>query len=288
MSRRIVFSAGGQLGIAFIGTVRALEIHYRCSALSKHIPCFEGTSAGALCAFFLSLGLSSLELLFYYQQVPDYAPNLGNISAGRLGFSNIEVLMRPVIKTALIKSGIAEANIDTLTFAEFHAHTGLQTVFGMTIIGPKDRELNASHETVPDWPIVSCLLSSMAIPGIFEPVAIETPEGTLYGIDGAVSNPFRFPRVPVETDIGVVLLQEMQPIGFNPTTHNIWNYFNFVFERFFYYLAKSRSAEFSANNVITITCPYTSLIYRPTQETTLNLLRAGELACAKFVGRSIP
>ena len=189
---RLVLSAGGHLGVAFVGSIRILEQKYGVPCLARKFRSFEGTSAGAICAFMLSLGMSSLEIFMYYQQVPEYLPQLSTLSLSK-GLSKIDTLANSIIVSALLRYGFQPEEIKTLTFSQLFNRTKKRTVLGITVIGPYDASIDASHETVPDWPVLPCLLSSMAIPGVFEPVLIETPHGPVYAVDGAISNSFRFP-----------------------------------------------------------------------------------------------
>ena len=308
--KRLVFSGAGQLGVAFIGTIRVLESHYNCNSLSKYYGSFEGTSSGALCATMLSIGLSSLEMLFYYQQVPDYAPTISNL-ASRLGFSSVEKTFHATVTLVLKRYGIPEEKINTITFLELFERTKIRTVIGLTIIGPVSASVDASHESVPDWPFVPCLYSSMAIPGVFEPVAIETPAGTYYGIDGAISCGFRFPgrslgvpfnprelstaafaaphTLPEESRddlLGVLIQQIPAEDGYEPGKYTIWKYFNFICEKFFHYLSIGRATEKSG--VIVVHCESGSgVVYRPTPEKILTLIRAGEKACTEYLNKSM-
>lgn len=302
--KRLVFSGAGQLGVAFIGTIRVLESHYKCNSLSKYYGSFEGTSSGALCATMLSIGLSSLEMLFYYQQVPDYSPTISNLPS-RLGFSSVEKTFHATVTLVMKRYGIPEEKINTITFLELFEMTKIRTVIGLTIIGPVSASVDASHESVPDWPFVPCLYSSMAIPGVFEPVAIETPAGTYYGIDGAISSGFRFPgralgvpfnprdltaalapppNSPEESRddlLGVLIRQIPTEDGYEPGKYTIWKYFNFICEKFFHYLSIGRVNE--KTGVITVHCESGSgVVYRPTPEKILTLIRAGEKACTEY------
>lgn len=281
---RLVLSAGGQMGIAYIGAIRSLENHYKCRKLSEVFTSFEGTSSGALCAFLLSLGLSSLELLFYYQQVSDYSPNFVGLTT-QLGLATIESISKSVLTTVMKRKGIE--NVDTITFDDFSKKTGVKTVIGMTIIGPdEEKELDASHETVPDWPILPCLMSSMAIPGIFEPVCITIPTGIVYAVDGAISNSFRFPQTACSLrTIGILLIQKPKKGGFSPTTHNVWNYLNFICERFFHYLALSHAKD-KLPGVIPIYCESTGMVCRPDSGTIHELLQCGQQTCDDFFNKN--
>jgi predicted acylesterase/phospholipase RssA len=277
---RLVLSAGGQMGLAYIGAMRALEFKYQRRNLSEVFSSFEGTSSGAMCAFLLSLGFSSMEILLYYQQVPDYVPDFTGI-ANRFGLGRIDHLLQRVLESVFKAAGIPENELLAITFGRFYSLTKVRTVIGMTIIGPEDREIEASHETVPDWPIIPCLMSSMAIPGVFEPVEIQTPDGKIYAVDGALSNAFRYPGKPLrdhsgpDSVLGILLLSKPRPSGFSPTTHTMLTFFTFICERFFNYVATARSREL--HGIIKIFCDSeVNIIAKPSQETIQRLIRAGE------------
>jgi len=273
------------MGLAYIGAIRALEFQYRRRRLSEVYRSFEGTSCGALCAVLLSLGFTSMEILLYYQQVPEFVPDFAGIPTG-YGLGRVERLFGRVVEAIFRAAGIAEPELATLTFAQLHERTKVRTVIGMTIIGPEDRELDASHETVPDWPVLPCLYSSMAIPGVFEPVEIETPDGKVYAVDGALSNAFRYPGRPLGGEtadevLGILLVSRHNRQGFSPATHSMLSYFTLVCERFFGYMAAARSSELQ--DIVKIFCDSdVGLVGKPTQEAAQRLIRTGEKSCEEY------
>jgi hypothetical protein len=297
---RLTFSSGGQLGSVFIGSVRNLENEHRCSTLSEVYRSFEGTSAGALCAFLLTLGMSSMELLIFFQQVPEYVPDLSRLPT-HFGMCSPQHFLGEMLVDALRIVGLHES----VTFSQLFDKTGINLSCGLTIIGPMQREIDASAEFTPNWPVIPALLGSMAIPGLFDPVAIHTPTGTLYAIDGAVSNAFRY--VPKSDDhLGLLICPPNTPPlenslsgsvrgggggGFSPQSTNILNYLVLIMVQFFQYLSRGRTAQYEHSNVILLPCGPSicdsrarldTFIAKPSAHDLANYIKIGEAATSAF------
>jgi predicted acylesterase/phospholipase RssA len=291
--KRLVLSAGGQQGVAYIGVVQALERHYNCRCLTQHYEYFEGTSAGAMTSFLLSLGFTSLELLLHYQRAPPYSPDMAKMGQS-FGLSDMRNFASKVIADALVSRGLVRAGdheaAERYTFAQHYQHTGKRLVVGITIIGEQEenggcREFNASVSNSPEWPVLACLLSSMAVPPLFGPVSINTPQGTVYAVDGAVSNGFRFTYASDDT-LGIVLKPERPPVlakGFSPHSHSILQYMIFMCELHLFFVASRRGQDINTGNVITIQCSSAAgTIYQPDANAIQELINAGEQQTQHF------
>lgn len=290
--RRLVLSAGGQQGVAYIGVVQALERHFNCRCLTQHYGNFEGTSAGAMTSFLLSLGFTSLELLLHYQRAPTFCPDMAKIGIN-FGLSEMKSFAKRIIIDAMRTRGIDNDKAEKLTFRQLADHTGNQLVVGITIIGREgaqcsanSTEFNASVTTTPDWPVVDCLMASMAIPPLFGPVAIPvSADSTVYAVDGAMSNGFRFGYESTEA-LGVVLKPERSPSleqGFTPRTHSLMQYLMYMCELHFYFLASQRGKDIRTGNVITICCTSAAgTIYQPDANAMQELISAGEKQTQDF------
>lgn len=295
--RRLVLSAGGQQGVAYIGVVQALERNFNCRCLNQHYGKFEGTSAGAMTSFLLSLGFTSLELLLHYQRAPTFCPDMAKIGIN-FGLSEMKSFAKRIIIDAMRTRGIDGDRGETFTFRQLAEHTGNTLVIGITIIGREGKsvinsnevqasiEFNASVDTTPDWPVVDCLMASMAIPPLFGPVAIAVGnDETVYAVDGAMSNGFRFGYESSDS-LGIVLKPERSPSleqGYTPRTHSLMQYLMYMCELHFYFLASQRGNDIKTGNVITIRCTSAAgTIYQPDANAMQELISAGEKQTQDF------
>jgi len=288
MTSRLVLSAGGQQGVAYIGVVQALERHFNCRCLNQHYWSFEGTSAGAMTAFLLSLGFTSLELLLHYQRAPVYCPDMAKLPRN-FGLADMRTFLHKVIVDALRSRGIAADEADGITFRRLQEYTKKRLVIGITIIGrdgptegtDSDGEYDASVDNSPEWPVVDCLMASMAIPPLFGPVAIRVDDKTtVYAVDGAMANGFRFGYQADSEVLGILLKPERSPslvMGYSPRTHSVLQYLMYMCELHFFFVASQRGKDIKSSNVITIRCTSAAgTIYQPDANAMQELIAAGE------------
>ena len=290
-NRRLVFSAGGQQGVAYIGVVQALERRFNCRCLTQHYGSFEGTSVGAMTAFLLSLGFTSLDLLLHYQRAPVFSPDMSKLPRN-YGLSDIRSFAQRVIVDALVRRGIIKTDddADALTFRRLVEATGIRLVIGITVIGrektggnlePSENEVSCSAETTPEWPVLDCLLASMAIPPLFGPVAIRIDQDTtVHAVDGALSNGFPFEDDGQDEALGILLKPDRSPSlqqGYSPRTHSVLQYLIYMCELHFYFVASQRGRDIKSRNVITVLCTAAAgTIYQPDANAMQELIGAGE------------
>lgn len=285
------------MGIAIIGAIRSMERHLNCSKLSERFDSFEGTSAGALVSFMLSIGFSSFEMLMLYQSMPEIRPDITAISK-KLGLVNLQnIVKKPIEDVLLSRSGfpVSADELHYITFEELEARTGKKLVLGITIISPYEDDLGASGDNCAKWSVFSTLIASMAIPGIFEPVEINTgPTPSVFAIDGGISNTFRFPRLSPgcfenckTSIIGLMLQQETGTIGFKMNLFNPWEYLLFISSRFFYYLSRSKRQDYENLPVIIIPCELsnTGILMKPDTNTFIKLINRGEIETNNFFSK---
>ena len=287
---RLVLSAGGQQGVAYIGVVQALERHFNCRCLNQHYSSFEGTSAGAMTAFLLSLGFTSLELLLHYQRAPVYCPDMAKLPRN-FGLADMRTFLHKVIVDALRSRGISGDEAEKITFRRLQEHTKKRLVIGITVIGrdgpngsmDSDGEYDASVDNSPEWPVVDCLMASMAIPPLFGPVSIRVDDKTtVYAVDGAMANGFRFGYQTKDDSelLGILLKPERSPslvMGYSPRTHSVLQYLMYMCELHFFFVASQRGKDIKSSNVITIRCTSAAgTIYQPDANAMQELIAAGE------------
>jgi hypothetical protein len=295
--KRLIISSGGQMGIAIIGAIRSLERHLNCSKLSERFDSFEGTSAGALVSFMLSIGFSSFEILMFYQSMPEIRPDITAISK-KLGLVNLKNIIKQPIENVLSSHStfpIGADELSSITFEELELRTGKKLVLGITIISPYEDDLGASSDNCAKWSVFSTLVASMAIPAIFEPVEIDTGSTPpVFAIDGGISNTFRFPRLlPTHFEnsktsiVGILLQQETGTTGFKMNTFNPWEYLLFISSRFFYYLSRSKRQDYENLPVIIIPCEIsnTGIIMKPDTNTFIKLINRGEIETNNFFSK---
>ena len=303
--RRLILSSGGQWGASFIGAVKALEQQHSCQNLATHFTSFEGTSAGGICAFLLALGSSSLDLLLIYTQIPEYCPTFTRLPT-HYGLCAPRAYAGPLLLSALKRAGLTEHT----TFRELTAARGVSLVLGLTLLGPAQQRysMDASVETTPDWPVLPCVLGTMAIPVLFDYVEIAPGKGepAVYALDGALTNGFRFPAAvdPNEEVLGILLSPapgntenpEAITVPFLPGSHTVFDYFLLVSTLFFHHRGLSRAAEFiTVPHVISIPCgaaptasaaaDLSQLITKPSMEDLLNYMQVGEQNTRAFFAR---
>jgi predicted acylesterase/phospholipase RssA len=174
--RFMSFSGGGSRGMGHIGALRALINHGFVDS-----SCIEGcigTSAGALAALFVTLGLPFDAICDMCSSAPSL---LGSLDAARLvntfGLDDGQQARR-VLASFLAAGGLAP----TSTFADLHRLTLRRFACVATNLATCRHEVFDVTRT-PDMPLVEALLASICLPGVWAPVVWQ---GVMY-VDGGVS-----------------------------------------------------------------------------------------------------
>ncbi|XP_019645469.1 PREDICTED: uncharacterized protein LOC109486195 [Branchiostoma belcheri] len=157
----LVLEGGGNRGLAYFGALQVLEE----AGIWKNIRRFSGTSAGAITATFLAIGMSTSEAKDYVDQDMrkvfidhgcGYFSLLPNLLSG-YGWNKAESFM--IWLGGILKENTGNADI---TFLEMYCHV----------------------KTTPDMSIRKAVRMSMAIPGLFQCVKFKQFEFEDVFIDG--------------------------------------------------------------------------------------------------------
>jgi predicted acylesterase/phospholipase RssA len=200
----LVLSGGGMRGVIFIGALRYIYIEN----LHKNITHIAANSIGsfvALCITF-KLTIEEFEEIIYVSKEDNnlcYVPTKNYYKIiSHLGLFSIANFVEHLRKKIRIKY----PGIKDITFKEASKKFGINLYFSTTNINRCENRI-FSIEDSPDVSVFTACEASMAIPLLFNPVAIEGE----YYYDGGFTNNFPikiFSHVSKENIIGMVLYKE--------------------------------------------------------------------------------
>jgi predicted acylesterase/phospholipase RssA len=207
----LVLSGGGMRGVLFVGALRYLYLEN----MHKNITHIAANSIGSFVALFITFKLTIEEAeRVIYTSAGD--TNLCNIPTknyykivSNLGLCSISHFMEHLRKVLRVKY----PDMEDMTFKEASKRFGVNLYFSTTNINRCENRIFSIEDT-PDVSIFTACEASMAIPLIFNPVAIDGE----YYYDGAFSNNFPikiFSHVSKENIIGMVIYKERE--GYVPT-----------------------------------------------------------------------
>jgi predicted acylesterase/phospholipase RssA len=202
----LVLSGGGMRGVLFVGALRYLYLEN----MHKNITHIAANSIGSFVALFITFKLTIEEAeRVIYTSAGD--TNLCNIPTknyykivSNLGLCSISHFMEHLRKVLRVKY----PDIEDITFKEASKRFGVNLYFSTTNINRCENRIFSIEDT-PDVSIFTACEASMAIPLIFNPVAIDGE----YYYDGAFSNNFPikiFSHVSKENIIGMVIYKERE------------------------------------------------------------------------------
>jgi predicted acylesterase/phospholipase RssA len=202
----LVLSGGGMRGVLFVGALRYLYLEN----LHKNITHIAANSIGSFVALFITFKLTIEEAeRVIYTSAGD--TNLCNIPTknyykivSNLGLCSISHFMEHLRKVLRVKY----PDMEDITFKEASKRFGVNLYFSTTNINRCENRIFSIEDT-PDVSIFTACEASMAIPLIFNPVAIDGE----YYYDGAFSNNFPikiFSHVSKENIIGMVIYKERE------------------------------------------------------------------------------
>ena len=202
----LVLSGGGMRGVLFVGALRYLYLEN----LHKNITHIAANSIGSFVALFITFKLTIEEAeRVIYTSAGD--TNLCNIPTknyykivSNLGLCSISHFMEHLRKVLRVKY----PDMEDMTFKEASKKFGVNLYFSTTNINRCENRIFSIEDT-PDVSIFTACEASMAIPLIFNPVAIDGE----YYYDGAFSNNFPikiFSHVSKENVIGMVIYKERE------------------------------------------------------------------------------
>ena len=176
----LVFSGGGPASIAMVGCVRFLE-HV---GLLHQVNTLVGTSAGAIMAFLIALGMSSYEIESWIVE---------HASTGMLNALDIERILEFPSRFGIDDgSGVVECirtacamklGAQDVTFSELAKRTGKRVVVCVANLTNSQHEF-LSIDKHPDLSVIDALRMSFGIPLFFTPVVYD---GCVY-VDGGLFN----------------------------------------------------------------------------------------------------
>jgi predicted acylesterase/phospholipase RssA len=207
----LVLSGGGMRGVLFVGALRYLYLEN----MHKNITHIAANSIGSFVALFITFKLTIEEAeRVIYTSASD--TNLCNIPTknyykivSNLGLCSISHFMEHLRKVLRVKY----PDMEDITFKEASKRFGVNLYFSTTNINRCENRIFSIEDT-PDVSVFTACEASMAIPLIFNPVAIDGE----YYYDGAFSNNFPikiFSHVSKDNIIGMVIYKERE--GYVPT-----------------------------------------------------------------------
>lgn len=173
----LVLSGGGIRGIAYIGSLKALDE----LKLLEHIHTYAGTSIGSLVCFLCVIGYT-IEELINYVKIIEWNKLLSiNIlnTLETFGFDNGEKIVSLLKKFLMIKH--FDSNI---TLKQLYEKTNKTLIITSVNVNQKI-PVYFSHQTYPDMQVVQCIRMSISIPFIFTPVNYNNE---LYVDGGCIDN----------------------------------------------------------------------------------------------------
>ncbi|XP_078656598.1 uncharacterized protein LOC144902844 isoform X1 [Branchiostoma floridae x Branchiostoma belcheri] len=178
----LVLEGGGNRGLSYFGALQVLEE----AGIWKNIRRFSGTSAGAITATFLAIGMSTSEARDYVDQDMrkvfidhgcGYFSLLPNLLSG-YGWNKAESFM--IWLGGILKENTGNSDITFLELYEtFHTELAI-VVFNLNYM----TEMYCHVKTTPDMSIRKAVRMSMAIPGLFQCVKFKQFEFEDVFIDG--------------------------------------------------------------------------------------------------------
>ena len=185
----LVFEGGGQKGVCYLGALVALDE----VGVLKHVKRVAGTSAGALTALGVALGLGPDQIREYVIDldifndflVDNRSTHGGMFSAAlsvnaRMGMNEgtrFVELLRWILKR--------HTGMPDITFAQLFEHTGRELCICVTNLSQAQGDF-CHVKTTPHMPVHIAVKASMSIPFLINPVEYE---GMQY-VDGGVTNNF--------------------------------------------------------------------------------------------------
>jgi NTE family protein len=251
--KTLVLSGGAFKGFAFIGSIKYLEEN----GFMKKIDNFVGSSSGAIIAFLLALGYTSIECLdlclgaldIYNKQQLDM-DNVFNVfqTLGLDDGSHIELWLSTCLKRKLKSATNTNINtsISDMTFIEFAKATGKNLVICASEI-TKQEEIYFSLDDTPNMRVITAIRASIAIPLIFTPVRILD---RIY-IDAGLMNNFPIEKVKsavVKETLGITIASK----PFHTIELNLLTYGWMILESIFNKVNKKPDLHLSSNVVIDI------------------------------------
>ena len=202
--KRLVFSGGGARGVVYSGAYAAMDE----TGVIQDVEAVAGSSAGAITAAFLAVGLSPKNFQSILKQT-NFSQLLGEKIKGAYITKNaeplhqflIENLNKPIIDfleqqntldtTCLTILNNLKNHKTSITFNELHTLRGKypnnNRFKDLTVTAVKENDGNLTffnHKTTPNLEIARACKASGAIPVILEPVIIDN----IKYVDGGVSD----------------------------------------------------------------------------------------------------
>lgn len=274
---RIAFSGGGIKGFAHVGVLECLEEHAMLTSVREYI----GISAGALCAFCLSIGCSLPELrkiilLLDFSLIRDIDPETALNFPETFGIdtgANLAKLLIAILKGKKIPH--------TCTFAELEAKRlgPSLRVFATNINRCRAEEFSA--KLTPSVEVCFAVQASMSIPVYFTP--LRHPVSSHMYLDGGImcSSPFHYltEEEKVHT-LSIVFGDSHKP------REKIETLFEFI-SQIYYSTDFDHSAALKAswpNNTITVPCAGINTIdFEANHEDKEKIMTAGYKAAGVFL-----
>lgn len=153
----LVLSGGGVRGVAHIGVIKALEEH---GIRPEYI---SGASSGAIVGAFYAAGRGWEETLGFFRDISIFS--WGNYAHG--------------------KPGMLDADKFRAGFEKYFPEDRFEALKMKLYVVASDL-IKGRSRVFHEGPLISSLLASSAVPGVFSPVVID---GTLYS-DGGITNNF--------------------------------------------------------------------------------------------------
>lgn len=288
----VVFSGGGTRGIAFAGALETLrkkeniDWGLRCPLLKKVCGC----SIGGFLALLIVLGFSANEIADLlmnasFDQLVNLEPMqiLRVATAGSFGLDNGYTLQEFLCRQIVRKTTLDISSAAKLTFAELFAMKGIELIVVATDLNEK-KLITLSTATTPHVSVVDGIRASMALPPLFEPVAIQN---TLLSDGGLIEN---FPMHLFTQDkvLGFRLasltktVQEMKAntVPLVPFLNHVVKISAMAADAAAWY---SLPEEVRFHRVINIPCGKVASFETDVSQIKDGLFKAGELATLKFI-----
>jgi predicted acylesterase/phospholipase RssA len=199
--QHLVLSGGGLLGISYIGLFKYFEEYNTLSNLKT----VTGCSVGAIFGTLLILGYKSTELdsIIKSMVFKDYLNiNIDSI----LNFMTTKGLESGKKLNIFIKKYIKEKTGDeNITFLQIQEKYNIKLQIGVTNLTKSKFEL-FNVDITPDIPIEKAISASIAIPFVFEPIAILDD---IYCDGGLLNN------LPIENLININYINKLSTINKN-------------------------------------------------------------------------
>ena len=197
----VVFSGGGQRGLAYIGAIMALE---SLGFTADQLRGAAGASAGALMAILVLVGFTGAELYSLGMSIDIrqfWRPRLVNLLF-KGGLDDRSYLTTFVSQCIRMKLGPPPSG-DTWTFGQLQEHHGKAFVTTVTDLCTCDT-LYCSPATTPDWSLADAVTTSMAFPIVFckNPCIWPATGEDVELVDGGMSDNFPIDVFPATKTLG--------------------------------------------------------------------------------------